>query len=498
VTARRKATILLAGAAAVALAGCAAGVRKADITLPPAYEAPAGTQALAPPTLDRWWTIFGDDELDQLEIEALKNSPDAKTQDARLLEAIATRKSAILQTYPTGDLTGGSSRQTTASVGGTPPGDLFPVGGVTEDDHLDFKVSWEFDFLGALKDARKAARYDFAATRFNVEAARASLVANVADSYFQARGLAIQIVDATYQASIESELLKTATIKAERGLGPRSDADRVAGDLALAKSNLDSLRAQQHAAQRLLLILVGRGPEPVEHLPLASNVPDPPPLPSAVPGELLARRPDVRQADAEMRAAILRTKLAKEELFPNITIVPALGLAHQVAPGVGVVQSAASAFGLAFFPEQQTTNTDYWSIGANIDQPVLDIPRLLQDAKAQGARAEQAVVAYEQAVQNAYGDAENALVELSSDERRIKILEDGEARARRAYDDERIRYRAGLDDVTSVLSAEQTWRADRSDLTGERVQALRRAVQTYKALGGGWDYQPTQTAARSP
>jgi NodT family efflux transporter outer membrane factor (OMF) lipoprotein len=492
------ATILLAGAATLAMAACATGVRKAVVTLPPAYEAPAGTQTLASPVLDRWWTIFGDDQLNQLEEQALKASPDAKTQAARLLEAVATRKSAILQTYPTGDLTGGASRQPTSSFGATPPGDLFPVGGVTEDDHLDFKVSWEFDFLGALADARKAARYDFTATRFNVEAARASLVANVADSYFQARGFAIQIDDATDQVNIETHLLQTATVKSERGLGPRSDADRLAGDLAQAKSNLDSLQAQEHAAQRLLLILVGRGPEPVEHLPLAADVPDPPPLPSAVPGELLSRRPDVREADAQMRAAIIRTKLDKEEVFPNITIVPALGIAHQVMPGVGVAQSALSTFGLAFFPQQQTTNTNYWSVGANIDQPVLDIPRLLQDAKAQGARAEQAVVAYEQSVQNAYGDAENALVELSSDERRIKILEDGEARARRAYDDERIRYRAGLDDVTSVLSAEQTWRTDRSDLTAERVQALRRAVQTYKALGGGWDSQPIKTAARSP
>ena len=497
-TPRRIATILLAGAAALALAACATGVRKAVVTLPTAYEAPAGAQALASPVLDRWWTIFGDDQLDQLEEQALKASPDANTQVARLREAIATRKSAILQTYPTGDITGGPNRQTTSSIGGTPPGDLFPVGGVTEDDHLDFKVSWEFDFLGALNDDRKAARYDFAATQFDVAAARASLVANVADSYFQARGLAIQLADATDEANIETQLLKTATVKTERGLGPRSDSDRIAGDLAQARSNVDSLEAQEHAAQRLLLILIGRGPEPVENLPLAADVPDPPPLPDVVPGELLTRRPDVREADAQMRAAIIRTKLAKEEVFPNITIVPALGIAHQVMPGVGVAQSALSTFGLAFFPQQQTTNTSYWSIGANIDQPVLDIPRILQDAKAQGARAEQAVIAYEKSVQTAYGDAENALVELSSDERRIKILEDGEARARRAYDDERIRYKAGLDDVTSVLSAEQTWRTDRSDLTGERVQALRRAVQTYKALGGGWAFQPIKTAARSP
>jgi outer membrane protein TolC len=337
-------------------------------------------------------------------------------------------------------------------------------------------------------------RADFAATRFNVEAAHATLVADVADQYFVARGLAIQLEDQKEQLSIQTDLLRSATVKLEHGLVPRSDADRVAGDLAQAKSQMDGLQAQIHAAQRTLLILIGRGAEPVENLPLVADVPDAPPLPKAVPGELLQRRPDVREADERMRAAAIRTALAKDELFPNLTFVPALGIAREVAPGVGLV----SLIPLILAPQQQTTTTHYWTLGANLDQPVLDIPRLLADAKAQGARTEQAVIAYEQAVKNAYGDAENAMVLLASDERRVTILTEGEARARRAYDDGRLRYNLGIDDITSVLSAEQTWRTNRTLLTGQRVQALRRAVQTYKALGGGWDYETTQQASRSP
>jgi NodT family efflux transporter outer membrane factor (OMF) lipoprotein len=486
--------LLLAGAAALALQACASGARKPDLTLPAQYEAPAGAVDLSSHQLDSWWTIFGDEQLDQLEAQALRNSPDVKSQVARLQEAAAQRNSEILQTYPTGDLTGGASRETSKAIGGT-TSSLFPVGGVTEDDHLDFKVTWELDFFGALHDARRAAKADFYASEFNIESARASLVADVADNYFLARGIAIQLSDAIETLQIEDGLLRSTTIKAERGLGPLSDADRVAGDEAQAKSQVENLKAQEHAQQRLLLILVGRGPEPVENLPLVADVPDPPPLPRAVPGELLTRRPDVRQADMEMRSAALKTKLAKEELFPNLTLAPALGIAHQVAPGVGVAQTIA---GLLFFPQQQTTNTHYWSIGANLDQPVLDIPRLLQDEKAQSARTEQAVIAYEKAVQDAYGDAENALVALGADETRIKVLQDGVFRARRAYDAERTRFAAGVDDITAVLSAEQTWSTDRTLLTAERVQALRRAVQTYKALGGGWDYEATQTAERSP
>ncbi len=484
---------VIAGASALALAACASGVRPANVTLPAAYEAPAGTQAMSDVALDRWWTIFGDDELNGLEEQALKASPTAETQTARLREAMATRESTIWQTYPSGNFTGGVTRKHTTAIGGA-PSSLAPIGGTTQNANGDFRVSWEFDFLGALNDERRSARLDFAATRFNIESARASLVANVADSYFQARGLAIQLADAQESLKIETELYRVASLKAKLGLSALADADRIAGDLALAKSQVDELQAAQHAAQRSLLILVGRGTDPVESLPLAADVPNPPPLPEAVPGEILVRRPDVREADLRMRSAVLKTKLAKEQIFPNITINPAIGIASSIAPGVGVL----SLLPLILGSQVQTTNTSYWSYGAGITQPVLDIPRLLQDAKAQGARAEQAVISYEQTVQTAYGDAENALVELSSDERRIAILEDGEARSRRAYDAERLKYEKGLDDVTAVLSAEQSWRSNRSQLTAERVQALRRAVQTYKALGGGWDYQTTTTAARTP
>lgn len=481
----------LGAGALAALAACASGARQPDLTLPAAYEAPPGSAAVSTGALDRWWLIFGDDELNRLEDQALSASPDVKSQEARLREAIATKKSGIFQTYPTGGLTGSFGPRNTQPIGAV-ANQLVPPGGYSESDYLEFKPSWELDFLGGLATERKAVRADFAATRFDIENARAALVAGVADEYFVARGLEIQIANATETQQIEQELLETATLKADHGLGVRSDADRIAGDLAGAQSQLSDYESQEHTARRLLLILVGRGPDPVESLPLTADVPAAPPIPKAVPGELLVRRPDLREADERMRAAALRTKLAKEQLFPNLTIEPLLGIARAVAPGIGV----ASLVPLILVPQEQTTSTSYWSGGIGFSQPVLDIPRLLEDAKAQGARTEEAVVAYEQSVQNAYGDAENSLVTLASDEDRIKVLTEGEARARRAFEDGRTRYHLGIDDITSVLAAQQTWRADLALLTSARVQAVRQAVATYKALGGGWEPQSIKTAAR--
>ncbi|MHB8528626.1 MAG: efflux transporter outer membrane subunit [Caulobacteraceae bacterium] len=467
---------------AAALAGCAIAHHRApDLSLPTAYEAPRGGAPLTTAELDHWWLLFRDPVLDTLEDQAFALSPDARTATARLLEAQAVRGSQTAQTLPTGSLAGKANRQQSYSIGGN-NNSLFPIGGVTETETLNFNVSWELDFFGRLREARKVANADFAATRFNVEGARASLAASVADDYFLARGLAIQLADATVNAGIDERLYDIARRKAALGLGASSDTDRVAGDLAVARAQVQDLDQQLHAARRQLLILVGRGIEPVENLPTPAEADDPPAIPAAVPGDLLTRRPDVREADARLRSEVGTDKLRHLAIFPTFTLLPGLGLSRTVQPGVSFIPPST------LIPAQQTTSLDFWSLGVGVNQPVLDIPRLLQDAKAEDARTEQAVIAYEKVVQTAYGEAENDLGAMAADRRRLAILEDGETRARRAYDAAEKRYRQGLDDLTAALSAEESWRNTRSALTGARVQALRRAVQTYKALGGGWSF----------
>jgi outer membrane protein TolC len=147
-------------------------------------------------------------------------------------------------------------------------------------------------------------------------------------------------------------------------------------------------------------------------------------------------------------------------------------------------------------PYQQATSLGYWTWAGGVTVPLLDIPQLLFDAKAEDARAEQAAVAYEKSVQTAFGEAENALVGLAASRRAAAQLTDGELRARRAYDAAQTRYAMGLDDLTTALSAEEAWRTTRLALTTQRVQTLRRAVATYKALGGGWAYSTTLAKAR--
>lgn len=464
--------------ALLALSACATA-RPADTRLPAAFEAPAG-EALDAQALDRWWTTFDDPELTALVDQALAAAPDARSAAARLDEARATATGGLTSFLPQGQLTGSTRKTHTEQLDGTViniPG--FSTSGASESQAANFNVSWELDLFGRFFAARRAARGDRAAARFNYEGARASLAANVADGYFQVRGLAIQLADARETARIQHALQALANTRAERGLGSAADADRVAGEVAQADGQVANLEAELQAARRALLILVGRGIEPTTNLPAVAGVGKIPAVPASVPSDLLRRRPDIREAEARVQSAAGRLAAAQMAFLPTFDLTPGLGWSKNEQPGF-------------------SSTSQNWSMGVNVSQPILNIPTLLLQMRAQDARTEQAVIAYEKTVQAAFGEAESSLVRLASDRRRVGLLTDGEMRAGRAYEASRVRYAAGIDDLQTALGAEQGWRATRSQLTAAQVQALRRAVQAMKALGGGWQAEtiPTNAQAR--
>jgi outer membrane protein, multidrug efflux system len=454
--------------ASLALAACASA-RKPDVRLPGAFEAPRAAAVPADAAvLDRWWTVFGDAQLDGLIATALTANPDARSASARLAEARATAQSGLTQFLPQGDARGQAERTHTTQLSGTVinfPG--FSTSGTTEQDTANLNVSWEVDLFGRIFAVGRAARGDIAAARFDYEASRASLAAQVGDAYFQARGLAIQLADAQATVRIEQELYDLATKRAKAGLAATSDADRVAGDLAQAQAQAQSLEAELQAQRRTLLILAGRPIEPTANVDVAPNVGRIPPVPATIPSQLLERRPDVRRAQAQVQSASGRLLFQDLAFFPTFNLTPGLGWSKVVQPGF-------------------RTTSDSWTIGGSFTQPVFSIPKLLADLKAQNARTEQAVIAYEKAVQTAFGEAESALVRLDAANRRVAVLTEGERRAARAYEAARKGYSLGLTDLQTALSAEQAWRATRTQLTTAQVGGLRQAVTTFKALGGGW------------
>jgi NodT family efflux transporter outer membrane factor (OMF) lipoprotein len=481
--------IALASLSALALAACGdAHLRAPDVRLPTTFEAPKGAAdpSLAAQSLDRWWVLFHDEQLTGLVDEALAGAPDAKTAMARLQEAEATRRSRLDQLLPTGNLNGSATDQH-VSLSGLPTGFQtggggggggggFIVGGATRTYSLSFNPSWELDIFGRSRAGARGIEADFAATRFDVEASRMSLAAQVAQNLFQTRLIATQLDDARETRKIYQETARVGRIRAERGLGPQSDAARFQADLDSAEAEVARLTAALDASKRTLLVLLGKGAAPLESLPIQAVAGPAPSVPASTPGELLARRPDVREAEARLRAEAATVQVARLALFPKFTLVPGASLSKS---------TGASDY-----------TTKIWSIGLNGVMPILNQPQLRQDLKAEKARGEQAVIAYEKAVQTAYGEAENALTTLQSDQGRLTSLASAETNARYAYDAATRGYQAGLTDVTTLLDAERAWRAARTALTAARSQALQDAVSAFKALGGGWTPPPIETAAR--
>ncbi|MGZ3375311.1 MAG: efflux transporter outer membrane subunit [Phenylobacterium sp.] len=469
--------------ACLATLGACAHVRAPETALPVAFEDAKGPADRAPAgaiDLDRWWLAFKDPQLTGLIDQALARNPDARSAAARLAEARANRIESLTHYLPQGDVQGSQRRTDTKQLAGTVfnfPG--FSSSGVSDASSVQLNASWEVDLFGRFFATSKAANGDLAAARFNYEGARASLAANVADSYFQARGLAIQLADARETQRIEQELYDSATKRAQVGIAASSDADRVAGDLAQAKAQAEGLAAQLQVERRTLLILAGRIVEPTANVAVDASVGALPSVPNSLPSDLLKRRPDVREASARVAAATGRSQLDVLSFLPTLDWTPGLTWQKQTQPGFAVTT-------------QSVIN------GGAFTQPLFSIPRLLSELKAQDARSEQAVIAYEKAVQTAFADSEGALVNLDADRKRVALLTEGEARAARGYNASKLGYDRGLTDLTTTLNAEQSWRATRAQLTAAEVQAARRTIQVYKALGGGWpaEHFPTDKQAR--
>ena len=470
---------------AVALASCAPSGKVAgpDVRLPEAFESSVPASQHSELTSDgRWWDAFRDDQLSALIEEAQKRAPDARTALARLNEAYAIRSYALAAYNPQGALTAQGADQHTkthysgvnlSSLGSGSSGSLaslFLPADETKSYQGGFTASWEVDLFGRRKAARRTARADLLAARFEFEASRLALEANVATSLFQARALAVQLEDAQEQARISSELAKIGARKTELGLASGADQDRLDADAASSAAELVRLTALATAARRSLLVLIGRGAEATSSLSITAALGDPPPSPSVTPSEVLFRRPDVREAEQRLRSSIGTLTLDRLALLPTLTLSPGASWSHSEANFI--------------------SKTSVWTIAASASAPVLDRPRLIGVARLQRAKAEEASVAYELAILNAYRDAENGLNQLEADRARLTQLRIAESKARRAFDSSRKAYDQGLLDLTTLLDAERSWRGARSALTGLKASALIDAVTTVKALGGGWSGTP--------
>ncbi len=427
---------------------------------------PASFETQADPNLDaavldRWWTSFGDPQLTALIEEALISAPDARSAVAVLDEARATRRDALTGYTPQGGATGSAeiAREKPGGTNGTFAGSISP--------------SWELGLFGRRTALRQASDADLDTARFTFEASRQSLANSVAGDLFDARGLALQLVEARDTERIARDLARVGQLRANAGIGAPVDTASLDSDAATATANRQALEAQLAVAKRTLLVLIGRGTDPSAMLAIDPVLGDPPLVPTITPGTLLRRRPDVREAEARLRSAAGNLRLGELALLPSITLLPG-------GSGTALVGGAS---------------TSLWSLAASLTLPIFDRARLLARIGEQRARGEQAVIAYEKAVQTAYGEAEKTITTYNADRARLVQLAIAERRAGDTFEAQQKGYRAGIVSLTTLLDAERTWRNARMSLSQLRTTTLTDAVNAFLALGGGWSPDAYATPA---
>jgi NodT family efflux transporter outer membrane factor (OMF) lipoprotein len=455
----------LVAAAAAFLPSCASQpLRVPRTTLPSSFEAKfaAGVDVQQ---LDHWWTLFADSQLNALVDEALVSAPDARRALAVLAESRAERAKTLTAFDPQGAVTASITRQR-SSAAAIDAGITPTIAGSSTSSDSGFTPSWEIDLFGRRAANARTANADFAAARFDYEGSRQSLAANVAANLFEARGLATQIVEARETSRIARDLAGVGAKRVAVGIGSRADAASLVADAAAADANVLSLESQLAISKRSLLVLTGRGEMPLEALVIEPRLQPPPPLPVMTPGDLLVRRPDVRAAEARVQSAAGKLRLDQLALFPTLNLLPGATATRVESPF--------------------DYSSQIWSLGLGLTLPVLDRPRLLAEIRAENARGEQAVIAYETAVQQAYGEAESRLTALAADQAQLARLKEAEDESRMAFEAQRLGFRAGIVDLTTLLTAERTWRANLSALSTLQAGTLRAAVDTFKAFGGGW------------
>jgi multidrug efflux system outer membrane protein len=456
----------LALIAAATLAGCALGpdYSRPAIELPQGF--PSATPGEATPVVaERWWTLYGDAQLDDLVASALDKNPDIRFAVARVEEADALLREAGAAFLPEidGGLNATRNRVSAGTAFPNPP----PL--VRNDVRLQLSTSFELDFWGRLRRANEAARAQALGTRYGREVVSLSLASLVAQSYFSLRALDVQVLLSEQTLASRRDYLDVVRARVNGGLASPLESNQAAVSVADALIQLKDLRRQRELAEHELAALTSRLDLRIDPAAVASFPSALPRLPTAgLPSTLLERRPDVRQAEQLLVSANAQIGVAKAAYFPTVTLLAGDG---------GESAALASIMGSA---------ARIWSVGLGAAMPLLDWGRTSARVQGAQARRNQALATYQKTAETAFREVADALTELRQANDVQRDLEERAALARDSLQLVVTRYRAGYSGYLEVLDAQRSANDADQAVARNRLALLNASVSLMKALGGGW------------
>lgn len=453
---------LLVFSASLLLAACSIGpdYQRPEIATPASwtisYEAAAGLADTA------WWERFEDPVLNDLINAALKENLDLLTAAARVDQYLGQLQTTRAEFFPQISAAGSAVR-TDDTETGLIPGDNSPYNYYQG----TINATWELDLWGRIRRANEAARADLLASEEARRAVLLTLTANTASGYIALRGYDRQLEIARDTEKAYAESLRIFKLRHQYGTVSQLEVSQVESQYEVARQAIPQYEAAVARQENLLCLLLGRNPSLI---PRGRTIDElaVPGVPSGLPSELLARRPDIIRAEQQLIAANARIGVARALYFPRVSLTGALGTAS--------IHSDKLFAG----------PSEVWQISGDLLAPIFTFGAIEGQVKVAEAQQRQALFTYRQAILNAFRDAEDALVsttkgreQLAAQSRQTAALENSARLAKLQYD-------AGKTSYLQVLDADRALFSGQLSKVQTQANTLGALIDVYRAMGGGW------------
>ena len=465
------------GSAALLLPGCAVGP---NYKRPAVYSPVNFRNAPETPTTNsladvQWWELYKDETLNALIRIALTNNYDVRIAISRVDQARAVAKQAKAQFVPAVGYQGEVSRGRNELLGNPSPAG--PGGARTGDAAFAaLNASWEIDLWGRIRRLNESARAQLLASEEGRRGVRLSLVAEVAQAYFELLELERRLQIANRTTDSFKESARIFNQRYEAGGASKLDTARAEAALASTAASVPDLERQIVLKENQISVLLGQNPGPITHSAKLDEQVMPPEVPAGLPSALLERRPDIRQAEQNLRSANAQIGASVAEFFPKIGLTTFFGK----------VSTELSAF--------SGGSANAWSAASTLSGPIFQGGALVGQLREARAKQEEARLRYEQTALNAFQEVANSLITRE----KLETIRTEQGRAVKSYGQavelSMQRYTDGKAAYFEVLEAQQQLFPAENSLAQTELNQLLVIVQLYKALGGGWESE-TDTLA---